>query len=112
MLTLSRDDFERLMGGDSLAPRLLKILSQALRALGIRFVNVERGDHGVATSPHEKGRTARVQRTPPRVDGFDISIGQAPGSSGVDLSTWEAGPRSRTRMSQRFSSCVGVNKII
>ena len=36
-LTLSRRDFERLMGGDSLALRLLKILSQALRALGIRI---------------------------------------------------------------------------
>jgi CRP-like cAMP-binding protein len=31
-LTLSRTDFEWLMGGDSLSFRLLKILSQALRA--------------------------------------------------------------------------------
>ena len=30
-LTLSRGDFERLMGGDSFALRMLKILSQALR---------------------------------------------------------------------------------
>jgi len=37
-LTLSRRDFEKLMGGDSLALRMMRILSQALRALGVRFV--------------------------------------------------------------------------
>ena len=45
-LTLAMADFEWLMGGDSLSLRLLKILSQALRALGIRFVNIERGGSG------------------------------------------------------------------
>ena len=89
-LTLSRGDFEWLMGGESFAFRLLKILSQALRALGIRFVNIERGDLGAATTSHAKGHSVRVQRSPPRVDGFDISVGAAPTSSGVELSAWDA----------------------
>jgi CRP-like cAMP-binding protein len=49
-LTLSKGDFESLMGGDSMAFRMLKILSQALRALGTRFVNVERGTKGGVTA--------------------------------------------------------------
>ena len=85
-----RGDFERLLGGDSLALRLLKILSQALRALGIRFVNIEREDRGATTTSHKKGHSVHVQRRPPRIDGFDISVGAAPSSSSVELSTWEA----------------------
>ena len=88
-LTLSRADFEWLMGGDSLALRLLKILSQALRALGIRFVNIERGGRGAATTSRETG-SVRVERPPPRVDGFDVGVSAASSSSGVELSAWEA----------------------
>lgn len=89
-LTLSRRDFERLMGGDSLTLRLLKILSQALRALGIRFVNVEREGGGSVTSAGQEGRSDLLERSPPRVDGFDVGVGSAPGPSGFDLNTWEA----------------------
>ena len=88
-LTLSRTDFEWLMGGDSLSLRLLKILSQALRALGIRFVNIERGGGGAATTSGEAG-PARPERPPPRVDGFGIGVGAASSSSGIELSAWEA----------------------
>ena len=88
-LTLSRADFEWLMGGDSLALCLLKILSQALRALGIRFVNIQRGGRGAATTPREAG-SVRVERPPPRVDGFDVGVSAASSSSGVELSAWEA----------------------
>ena len=85
--TLSRGDFERLMGGDSLALRLLKILSQALRAMGIRFVNLERGGgDAITTSPD----SVPVHLPPPRVDGFDISVGAARSSFGVELSAFEA----------------------
>ena len=86
-LTLSRRDFERLIGGDSLALRLLRILSQALRSLGIRFVNIERGERDSATG---EGGSVRLERSPPRVEGFDIGVGSAPSPSGIELSTWEA----------------------
>ena len=89
-VTLSRVDFEWLMGGDSLALRMLRILSQALRALGIRFVNVERGEAGPEDSAREGGRSVRFERSAPRVDGFDLAGSSAPSGSGVELSAWEA----------------------
>jgi hypothetical protein len=89
-LTLSRKDFEKLMGGDSLALRLLKILSQALRALGIRFVNVERGERAPTPAAGEEGRQVLVERGPPRLDGFDVGVGVASSLSGIELNTWEA----------------------
>ena len=84
-LTLSRGDFERLMGGDSLALRMMKILSQALRALGIRFVNMERPEEVSVTAAHEG-----VEQSLPRVDGFDVAGGSAPNWSGIEVSAWEA----------------------
>ena len=52
-MTLSRGDFERLMGGDSFALLMLRILSQALRALGTRFVNREPGEADPVDSARE-----------------------------------------------------------
>jgi len=91
-LTLSRGDFERLMGGDSLALRFLRMLSQTLRALSTRFVNVERGEADPGNSVSEGGRSVRFERRAHRVkvDGFDVAGGSAPNWSGVELSAWEA----------------------
>ena len=89
-MTLSRDDFERLMGGDSFSLRMLRILSQALRALGVRFVNVERGEAGPGEGARGGGRSVRFERNAPRVDGFDVAGGSAPNRSGIELSAWEA----------------------
>lgn len=89
-LTLSKGDFERLMGGDSLAFRMLKILSQALRALDTRFVNVERGGTGEPTAASEAMGLLPPKRSPPRVDGFDVGVGLPENPAGIELSTWEA----------------------
>jgi len=89
-LTLSRADFEGLMGGDSLALRMMKILSQALRALGVRFVNLKRPEEGLVTAVGEASGWVRLERTVPRVDGFDVAGGSAPNWSGIEVSAWEA----------------------
>ena len=89
-LTLSRGDFERLMGGDSLALRMMKILSQALRALGIRFVNMERPEEAFVTAAREEPGRVRPEQGLPRVDGFDVAGGSAPNWSGIEVSAWEA----------------------
>ena len=89
-MTLSREDFERLMGGDSFSLRMLRILSQALRALGVRFVNVERGEAGPGEGARGGGRSVRFERNAPTVDGFDVAGGSAPNRSGIELSAWEA----------------------
>jgi len=88
-LTLSRGDFEKLMGGDSLALRMMKILSQALRALGIRYVTMERQEEDSATAAGEEPGSARHMRSPPIVAGFDVAGGSAPSRSGVELSAWD-----------------------
>ena len=88
-LTLSRGDFEKLMGGDSLALRMMKILSQALRALGVRYVTMERTGEGAASAaPGDRG-SPRLERSLPMVAGFDVAGGSAPNRSGVELSAWE-----------------------
>ena len=94
-LTLSRGDFEKLMGGDSLALRMMRILSQALRALGVRFVATGRRAEDSVTAA--RGVPAPVQELAsvvepalPVVDGFDAAGGSAPNRSGVELSAWEA----------------------
>ena len=89
-LTLSRGDFERLMGGDSLALRMMKILSQALRALGIRFVNMERPEEASVTAAGDEPGRVRLEQSLPRVDGFDVAGGSAPNWSGIEVSAWEA----------------------
>ena len=88
-LTLSRGDFEKLMGGDSLALRMMRILSQALRALGVRFVTTERRGENSVTATRE-GPASVLERGLPEVDGFDIAGGSAPNWSGIELSAWEA----------------------
>ncbi len=88
-LTLSRRDFEKLMGGDSLALRMMKILSQALRAMGIRYVTMERTGEGAVSAARGEPGTARIERSLPMVAGFDVAGGSAPNRSGVELSAWE-----------------------
>ena len=99
-MTLSRGDFEGLMGGDSFALRMLRVLSQALRALGIRFVNVERGEVGPVDSTRKRGPSVRFERRARRVrvDGFDVAGGSAPNWSGIELSAWETLRFSDDRM--------------
>ena len=87
-LTLSRRDFERLMGGDSLALRMMRILSQALRALGTRFVTMEHREEGSVTAAGEEQGSVRKESSLPRVAGFDIAGGSAPNWSGIELSAW------------------------
>ena len=88
-LTLSRGDFEKLMGGDSLALRMMRILSQALRALGVRFVTMERREEASVIAAGD-GPASLRERGLPNVDGFDVAGGSAPNWSGVELSSWEA----------------------
>lgn len=95
LLTLSREDFERLLGGDNLALRLLKVLSKALRALGVRFASLERGvPTPVATADGAEDANRALQRAilprgAPTVEGFDISAGTMLEDSGTGRTAWE-----------------------
>ena len=79
LLTVLREDFETLVGGDGLSLRLMRALSTALRALDVRFVNLERtllAGPVVARDDEAMLAAAKPRRTP-TVKGFDIAAGSA-----------------------------------
>lgn len=95
LMTVARDDFEKLLGGDSLPLRMMRILSQALRALGVRFASVEKvQDAGarVRVDAHEISRVMQAGLLPaqaPRVDGFDVAAGTTTEERGRGGSVWD-----------------------
>lgn len=95
LMTVSRDDFERLLGGDSLPLRMMQALSKALRALGIRFASVEKlQDAGarMRVDAHEVSRVMQAGLLPssaPRVEGFDVAAGTTTEEAGRGGSVWD-----------------------
>lgn len=95
LIKVSRDDFERLLGGDSLALRMMRALSKALRALGVRFASVEKiHDLGsrVRVDAQEISRVMQAGMLPataPRVEGFDVAAGTTTEESGRGGSVWD-----------------------
>lgn len=104
LLTLSRDDFQKLLGDDSLALRMLQVLSKALRALGVRFASLEStaplstdsdgasagGSAAAAEDMNRALQRAILPRTAPTVEGFDIAAGTMLEDSGAGRTVWEA----------------------
>jgi CRP-like cAMP-binding protein len=95
LMTVSREDFERLLGGDSLPLRMMQGLSKALRALGVRFASVEKlQDAGarMRVDAHEVSRVMQaglLPSTAPRVAGFDLAAGTTTEESGRGGSVWD-----------------------
>lgn len=95
LMTVGREDFQALLGGDSLALRMMRVLSKALRALGVRFASVEKiqdaGSH-LRTDVYEVSRIMQAGLLPavaPRVDGFDVAAGTTTEESGRGGSVWD-----------------------
>ena len=95
LMTVSREDFEKLLGGDSLPLRMMQALSKALRALGIRFASVEKlQDAGarMRVDAHEVSRVMQAGLLPsaaPRVEGFDVAAGTTTEEAGRGGSVWD-----------------------
>lgn len=95
LMTVMRDDFEKLLGGDSLALRMMQALSKALRALGIRFASVEKLQDLGARARVDAYEISRVMQaglipgTAPRVEGFDVAAGTTREESGRGGSVWD-----------------------
>jgi CRP-like cAMP-binding protein len=97
LLTISRNDFQAMLGGDSLALRMMQVLSKALRSLGVRFAAVERGG-GVAAAasggPSMEDVNRAFQRallpsSTPKIDGFDVAAGTMLEDAGGGATIWE-----------------------
>jgi CRP-like cAMP-binding protein len=95
LMSVSREDFENLLGGDSLALRMLQALSKALRALGVRFASVEKIHDAGARMRVDAYEISRVMQagmlpsTAPRVEGFDVAAGTTTEESGRGASVWD-----------------------
>jgi CRP-like cAMP-binding protein len=95
LLVFPREDFQALLGGESLPLRVMRVLSGTLRARGVRFASVEKvsdpGAH-VRVDAYEVSRvmqTGLLPRTAPRIDGFDVAAGTTTGEDGRGSSVWD-----------------------
>jgi CRP-like cAMP-binding protein len=95
LMMVAQADFQALLGGDSLALRMMRILSTALRALGVRFASVEKGGDVAAPArfdPFEVSRFMQaglLPRVAPRIDGFDVAAGTTTEEVGRGGSVWD-----------------------
>ena len=95
LVTISRESFQALLGGDSLATRVLRALSKALRALGLRFAASEKlaaardaqADDVDAVS--RAAQRAMLPRRAPSVPGYDIAAGTTTEETGRGDTVWD-----------------------
>lgn len=95
MLSVSRAAFSEILGGDSLAVRLLKNLSKALWATSVRLAAQQAKTNSMDTGHEtlaEFNRLLRARilpRVTPRVSGYDISASTLAPRQGAGCSTWD-----------------------
>lgn len=91
LLTISRSDFDGLLGGDSFNVRLLRGLSRSLRALDVRFVVRDSG--AAAGSLRQFGHLVLQglePRAAPVTDGYTLAGGCAREDGAAGESFWDA----------------------
>ncbi|MBI4544574.1 MAG: cyclic nucleotide-binding domain-containing protein [Gemmatimonadetes bacterium] len=97
LVVVSREHFDELLGGESLALRLMRGLARALRALDVRFVAQDAaaaGGEGV-DALREFSRLvqhALLPRQVPKVPGYEIAAATALAESGSGQALWDACP--------------------
>ncbi len=95
LMVVSRETFQDLLGGDSLALRMMRVLSKALRALGVRFANVEKLEDAAASARVDAYAVSRLMqagllpRTAPKVEGYEVAAGTTTEESGAGGSVWD-----------------------
>lgn len=94
LVTVAREDFQKLLGDDSLPLRMMQVLSRALRAMGIRFANADRGGAPEAPSVDLDSVSRLLQRgmvpsVAPRLEGFDVAAGTTLEDAGRGNTTWD-----------------------
>ncbi len=95
LMVITRDGFEKLLGGDSLALRVTRAVSKALRALGPGFASVEAmREPGGAARTHAYAVSRAMQegilpRTAPKMDGYEVAAGTTAVESGRGASIWD-----------------------
>ena len=97
LLAVSREAFEDLLGGETLAVRLLRGLSKALWATSVRFAAKQReaaaaGGGGGGEKVREMSRILQAQMLParlPYVVGYDVAAGTRVPENGRGSGIWD-----------------------
>lgn len=95
LVTVPREEFQTLLGGDSLALRMMRVLSKALRALGVRFASTEKAiDPGSSAQVDAMAISRAMQAgllpsTAPKVEGYDLAAGTTTEETGHGGSVWD-----------------------
>lgn len=93
LLAVGKERFVELLGGDTLAVRLLRNLATALRALNVRLA-VERGggQRGEEPGAYEYARLiqrALLPRHAPPLEGYDVAAGVSQHEDGRGTAFWD-----------------------
>ncbi len=91
LLAVSKEDFDDLLGGESLAVRLMRGLARALRALDVRFASRgtdAAGSHALAQFSRLVHR-GLLPRHAPVVEEWEIAAGSAVDEDAVGSSYWD-----------------------
>ncbi|HUF75417.1 MAG TPA: cyclic nucleotide-binding domain-containing protein [Longimicrobiales bacterium] len=93
MLSISRAAFGQILGGDTLAVRLLRNLSRALWATSVRLASKQntRTDtsHEALAEFNRLLRSRLLPRLTPRVTGYDLTASTLAPRQGVGASAWD-----------------------
>ena len=95
LMVVDQDAFKTLLGGDSLALRMMRVLSKALRALDIRFASVEDGAVQGSSFRDRANEVSRFMQsgllpaTAPALPGFDLAAGTTTEDTGRGGSVWD-----------------------
>lgn len=91
LLAVSKQDFDELLGGESLAVRIMRGLARALRALDVRFAS--RGtDSGGSSALGQFSRLVHrglLPRHPPILEDWEIAAGSAVDDEAIGASYWD-----------------------
>ena len=94
LLVVSREQFEQLLGGDTLALRVMRSLAKSLRALNMRFGARDAAD-ALVDPLADYSRAVQRSLLPmqaPEVSGFEIAAAVAQDDDGKAQALWDAVP--------------------
>lgn len=92
LLVVSKADFDKLLGGESLTVRIMRQLAKALQALDVRFAAKEAGGGGAGDALRQFSRLVQrglLPRHAPDASGYEIAGGAFQQEGGFARSLWD-----------------------
>jgi len=95
LVTIHREAFLGLIGGDNISLRMMKFLSKALRALDMRLGAMEKLSAGAGRSRNDAEEVSRLvqrgllPRHAPSIDGYDLAAGTTTEDVGRGDTVWD-----------------------